>query len=416
MPLIGVEKETTLDKKAIAFEKKMLIKKISDMDSLPVPNDHIMKLMLLIRAPDADMDQIIALIEHDQALVGDALKLINSGYYGMTKTIDSIRAAVALLGLLNIKKLVYSATIMGMFSEDEKNEWNHSFASSTLIQSIIDSENIATECDLSLAMLLHDIGKVALRRFSPKKYQLAIYHSYNDKISIHRTETRMMHLNHTDISEMLLKKWNMSESMIYLVVNHHIENIPEELKKEIALMQYANWIDCSLRGFIVNPPSEELMEEAGLTSLLEDKAKWSEFQTAWIIENESADVINPLEEDIVINTDTKKMKRVDYDPAQKTTNLEDTDTKTLKKVTVDDTASIRLKMRERILNKRQEETGSFKAPSSYKEQMKNASKTALQSFASGELKKETGSKKRLEIMIDKEKEDFMKRTGRDEKN
>ncbi|OGV52944.1 MAG: hypothetical protein A2X49_10660 [Lentisphaerae bacterium GWF2_52_8] len=263
--------------KAVDFEKKLLLKKIAGMTTLPTPSAHVMKVMLLLRDEEVKMGSLIATIERDQSLVAQILKLINSGYYGLRKTVDSVERAVNLLGILNIKHLVYSAAIMDLFSNDEQAEWLHSYSASVLMGNLLKENEIPGLANtLPLSMLMHDIGKVVLRRFSPKKYSLAVSHSVNDRTPSFRAEEAILHINHAEVGGILLEKWDMDEEIIKPVLYHHMENVPKDHVLETALMQFVNWVDCNARDIICLEPTKALLDSAGIEQI--DKEYWVEYQ------------------------------------------------------------------------------------------------------------------------------------------
>lgn len=266
--------------KTSEIEKKMLLKKIKEMQNLPMPSANVMKVMLLLRDEDVKMYHLIPAIEKDQVLVAQILKLINSGYYGLRKTIDSVERAVNLLGILNIKHIVYSASIMELFTDDEKIEWDHAYSASVLMSSILKENEIPAESNLPLSMLMHDIGKVVLRRFSPKKYQMVLAHSANDKIPSFKVEEALFQLTHADAAGILMEKWEMTEELIKPVTYHHREDVPEDYIMETCLLQFVNWVDCTARGILCLPPSRELLAAAGFEEI--DKTYWVDYQRKFI--------------------------------------------------------------------------------------------------------------------------------------
>ncbi len=287
----------------VGFEKKLLLKKISEMSNIPTPSHHVMKVMLLLRDENVKMTELIQTIEHDQALVAQILKLINSGYYGMRQTIDSVEKAVNLLGILKIKQLIYSASIMEMFSEDEKEEWNHSYTSSVLMANLMKENEIPAASNLPLTMVMHDIGKVVLRRFSPQKYKMTKLRSEEERLPMFKMENIVMQLNHAEAGALLLQKWDMTEDIIVPVLCHHSETVPEEYVLETALVQFVNWVDCRARGISNEPPSRTLMEDAGFEEI--DSDYWIEYQKKIIEDIEGGSTLRGESG----ATETKKFER-----------------------------------------------------------------------------------------------------------
>jgi HD-like signal output (HDOD) protein len=106
------------------------------MNNLPALSANVTKVMTLLRDDSAKMESIVEALEKDVSLVAEILKLVNSGFYGLRNTVETVEHAVSLLGIMNLKQVVYSATIMDFFSKDEQQEWNHSYSSSILCSNI----------------------------------------------------------------------------------------------------------------------------------------------------------------------------------------------------------------------------------------------------------------------------------------
>ncbi len=264
--------------KMTKFEKMMLLKKISEMDNLPSPGKSVIKISQLLRDESATVPIIVAEIEKDQTLVSSILKLINSGFYSMRNTIESVGHAVNLLGLQNVKQLVYSASVMDFFDKDQKIDWEHSYSSSVLMAQLIKENELPVSETLSIAMLMHDLGKVVLQLFNPKKYAMVREAATREDIPIWQAEEKIFKINHAEVAEIILEKWDMDKSIITAISMHHnyTELPEEEYILDLALIQFVNWVDSSARAIPCVYPSKALLEASGLGEL--DRGYWMRFQ------------------------------------------------------------------------------------------------------------------------------------------
>lgn len=276
----GNNPESLQQQKTVDVERRMLLKRISEMENLPTPSASVMKTMLLLRNEEVQMDQLIGAIEKDQSLVAQILKMVNSSFYGLRSSIDSVGRAVTLLGTANVKRLVYSASIMEFFSEDEQVEWDHSYSCSVMMANLIKENEIPGVSNLPLAMILHDIGKVVLRRFCPQKYKIVMMSAAKSKSPMYQIEAEALHFSHAEAGAIMLEKWASLDEIVMPVLQHHREDVPQEYVFETALVQFVNWIDCSVRGIPCLPPSRELMDAAGIEGI--EKDYWIEYQTKLI--------------------------------------------------------------------------------------------------------------------------------------
>lgn len=264
--------------RAMEVEKNLLMKQIIQMPNLPTPSPIVMKLVQLLRYEEVQMKDIISSVERDQSLVAQLLKLINSGFYGLKNKVDSVETAVGLLGITNLKQVIYSATVIDLFSEEEKKEWEHAYSSSVLMTNIMRENELPVASNLPLTALIHDIGKVVLRKFRPQKYKLAQMASEEKRLPLFMAETTIINLNHAEIGGMIAEKWQMTPDISIPVAFHHGKAIPSEFILETALLRFVNWVDCTVRGITCLEPERDLMEAAGIEEI--DKDYWINQQRA----------------------------------------------------------------------------------------------------------------------------------------
>lgn len=114
----GIENEADLnDARKLGFSlfKGYFFMKPSTMDvtTVPVSKLNLMLLLTEIVRVEPDIEQIRTDIEMDVGLTYEILKLVNSAFFYRRKKIDSIRNALAYLGIQGIKKWVMMSTLTG---------------------------------------------------------------------------------------------------------------------------------------------------------------------------------------------------------------------------------------------------------------------------------------------------------------
>lgn len=256
------------------FNKRLIRGKIDQLNDLPAPNAHIMQVIRLLRQEEVDITELITAIEADQTLVAKILKIINAGYYSFKNQIDSVERAVCLLGILKIKEIVYAASIMDLFTDEDKKEWEHAYTSSALMTAILKNNEIPVAISLPITTLMHDIGKVVLRRCNPQKYRMAMQLMESKKISNHAAETEILQITHAEAGAYLLQKWDMSEDIYMPVACHHDQEPPANYVVETALLQIVDWVDARARDFDHAKPSKSIMTAAGF-----DAIDWQSYVT-----------------------------------------------------------------------------------------------------------------------------------------
>jgi len=108
------------------------INSITDLPALP---SNIQKINELLMDENTCADDISRVISSDQSLTTKMLKTANSAYYGRLSRVVRINDAVVLIGMTNLKSMLYSMFVNQLYKGGGKNDqvmidlWRHSVSS-----------------------------------------------------------------------------------------------------------------------------------------------------------------------------------------------------------------------------------------------------------------------------------------------
>ena len=180
---------------------------VEDIRKLPSLPEIATKLMEVVNSPDTSADDAASLIEKDPALTSTVLRMANSAFYGMPRTISSVSSAVVILGFNTIQSIVLSAYILKVFSSKGRVEkfnhqrfWRHSIL-----------------CAIGAKL----IAKQLMHTLMPQEYLKACQHAVENKISLVRAEKEVMGITHTEIGTIISDKWALPLDLEYALVYHH---------------------------------------------------------------------------------------------------------------------------------------------------------------------------------------------------
>lgn len=226
---------------------KLIVGKIHN---LPTPPIVFTQITRVINNPDTSAYEIAAIISEDPALTAKVLKLTNSSFYGIPRTITNVKQAIVILGLEAIKSLVISASVFEMFSKNSKLDivylerfWRHSLSVAIMSKIICRKKKLPSlqEAELTFsAGLLHDIGKLIIISHLPQEHGKIVHLLENDRTCPEcHAENDILGFTHADIGSYLGAQWNLPESICKAIFNHHNgEAILSE--KSTALIHLAN--------------------------------------------------------------------------------------------------------------------------------------------------------------------------------
>ena len=114
-------------------------KKIETVTSLPSLPEVASKLLKAVNDPNTSASQISNIVSSDPSLAAKALRLANSAFYGIPKTITTVQNAVVILGLRVINSIVLNISLFEMFKDKDDNKifdarkfWKHSVYCGTI--------------------------------------------------------------------------------------------------------------------------------------------------------------------------------------------------------------------------------------------------------------------------------------------
>ncbi|MEZ6129691.1 MAG: HDOD domain-containing protein [Planctomycetaceae bacterium] len=135
--------------------------------ALPVLPEVALQLLDLTADIDCDPADIVGLFRRDQSLTGHLLKTVNSARYSSGQTVTSIQQAVARMGLLQVREIVFLISckckvfyVRG-FEDDVRRSFEKSLATAAFSQEIARLRRLNVE-DAFLCGLLHDVGRPVL--------------------------------------------------------------------------------------------------------------------------------------------------------------------------------------------------------------------------------------------------------------
>ena len=201
---------------------------VEDVDSLPSLPSIVLKLIEVVNSPDSAADDAAELIEKDPALTSKMIRLANSAFYGIPRSISSVTSAVVVLGFNTIRSLVLSASVAKMFdgkhSLDIDRFWKHSVVTAMAAKIIVRHFMTVRMMDPESAFcagVMHDIGKLIFSQYMPDDYSVVCDYARDNKVSLVDAEDKVMGVNHAQMGKILSDRWSLPLDLEYGIVHHH---------------------------------------------------------------------------------------------------------------------------------------------------------------------------------------------------
>jgi putative nucleotidyltransferase with HDIG domain len=207
------------------FER--LEKTVARVGDLPAMPEIVAEVVRLTEDPATTMAQLGDVLQHDQALTAKILRVSNSAYYGMKQHVGTLRLALVILGVREIRNVVLGISLFdalldpAMDSSKYHQLWNHSLVVAALAKKLADHLRLDVHGEDFIAGLLHDIGKLVMwRRFADRYTSLVRAARPLPKSSCPMEEEKFG-FNHAEVGAALLSRWNLPETLVDALLFHH---------------------------------------------------------------------------------------------------------------------------------------------------------------------------------------------------
>lgn len=192
-----------------------------------------------------DFEEVIKM---DPVLVSRLLRLVNSSYYGLAQTVDSIGRAVAFLGMKNLHNLVVNDALKKFFVGAEvdsifskKDLWIHSAAVSICSKMIAERIFGINGDDAFLGGILHDFGLLVLEQVGQEEFH-KICASVKSTSSLLEMEQETFATDHCEICYLMTLDWNMPVGIQESIRNHHLISDDIEPSSLTGILQISEYI------------------------------------------------------------------------------------------------------------------------------------------------------------------------------
>lgn len=201
---------------------------LRSLGNLPPFSPILNKLLASLAQEDVSFAKLAELIEKDTVMAGNVLRLVNSALYGRQGTINSVRHAVSLMGVVRLRNSAMTLSVSGMWSKVKTpTGWSSAKFNLHAVAAAIMSDLLAQKVPVNypegafVAGLLHDIGLLLIAIGLQKEYEEIRQHLDQGHGSIYDCEKEVIGLDHAELSAAALTKWNLPEPIQKAVQHHH---------------------------------------------------------------------------------------------------------------------------------------------------------------------------------------------------
>ncbi len=187
---------------------------------------------------DPDLSRLEMLISTEPEIVGKIISTVNSSLFALKSRVLSIRHAVVLLGLEQIRSLLFSYALRKALPRPAGAIFNHEvFWADTLLRSLL-ARSLASrfrpgeEEEAFTAMLVADVALPVLLSVWAKYYEPIAEQWIGSEARLSEIERQDFGWDHAQAGAWILQSWSFPDELICLAGTH---NLPPEQLQELGL-------------------------------------------------------------------------------------------------------------------------------------------------------------------------------------
>lgn len=201
---------------------------VKESTKLPPFSMVIQKALQLIEDPKSSAQQIVEVIQYDQSITFEVLKVCNSAYFGLKRKVSSLKEALVMIGYDQLLQIILSQESSKIFLKDcsgydlqHGDLWKHSVASALLSKIIGNHLHEPRLNVIFTAALIHDIGKMILHKYVRNYFEKIKFLTEEEALSFPEAEKRILGIDHAELGGLIVGKWSFPEEIICAVQYHH---------------------------------------------------------------------------------------------------------------------------------------------------------------------------------------------------
>jgi HD-like signal output (HDOD) protein len=254
-----------------------LQKKIEKITNLPTLPEIVPEIMRIINNPGSSSGDVANAISHDPALSTRILRLANSAFYGIPRSIASINNAIVILGFKVVGTIVVSLSVFDMFPSDKKNDlfnrrafWRHCTGCGLLCRFLAEKISASFPFDAEEAFcagLLHDIGKVVMEQYMHDDFHKALLFAKKNHLPQYNAEKETLKYTHADVAGWLTSNWDLPLHLQLPMIFHHEPVSAKSCNAMVNLCHIADRLCYDLKLYVDEAYSPPQLDKTAQTRL-----------------------------------------------------------------------------------------------------------------------------------------------------
>lgn len=214
---------------------------VSRLRTLPTLPKLLERVVIALEDPEINFSSVAELIEIDQSLTSQMLRLANSAFYNAQGSVSQVSHALVMLGTAVTRSVILSTSVLDMKSiTGLPGFWEHSLGCAVAAGAIAKVTGRANPEEATAAGLLHDLGKVVLYKQLPDAFVQIVETAAATGRTFLEVEREELGTDHAEIAGWLVDKWRFPACLGEPITWHHAPSRARTARDETAIVHVAN--------------------------------------------------------------------------------------------------------------------------------------------------------------------------------
>lgn len=210
------------------LERSQIEARVKSCARLPSLGSINSALRELLSADQRYTSQISEVIRRDPSLTARLLRLVNSVYFGMSSTVNSIEEAVFYLGVRQIRQLAMITPVIEDFQKlagtapfKWREFWQHCIGVAIMTREVLSTIQAPSDDADYVGGLVHDVGKIVMASSFPAHFRQIHERMEQDPRDLCTAEVEILGMDHCELGALYLRNHILPEVMIESAHFHH---------------------------------------------------------------------------------------------------------------------------------------------------------------------------------------------------
>ncbi|BCO26742.1 hypothetical protein MIZ03_1627 [Rhodoferax lithotrophicus] len=217
---------------------------IDQPGKLPTIPKVAQQLIASFSSEDASVNEIASQLTADPALSAKLLRLANSAYFHVSRTIGTVESALQMLGFVMVRNLVLGNSVAAAFKNtkgiDLPQFWRYNLYTACAARWLAHRAEVNGDLVFTLG-LMHGIGQLQMHAVIP--HEMALLDQQLHVLAVGRAalEKNKLGFHHLQVSAELARVWNFPQSLIDALTHVAEPLSAEEFSEAAALVHLGAW-------------------------------------------------------------------------------------------------------------------------------------------------------------------------------